>query len=156
MLTGDNAGTAEVIGRCVELDQVHAQLLPEHKVDAVTRLVSAGRRVAMVGDGVNDAPALAAATVGVAMGTAGTDVALETADVVLMGDDLRRLPFLIRLAKRARWVLRENVTFAVALKLLVVGLVIVGWATLWLAVVADMGASLAVIFNALRLLGVRD
>jgi Cd2+/Zn2+-exporting ATPase len=156
MLTGDNAGTAEVIARCVELDQSHAQLLPQDKVDAVTRLVSAGRRVVMVGDGVNDAPALAAATVGVAMGTAGTDVALETADVALMGDDLRRLPFLIRLAKRARWVLRENVTFAVGLKLFFVALVLVGWATLWLAVVADMGASLAVIFNALRLLGVRD
>jgi Cd2+/Zn2+-exporting ATPase len=120
MLTGDNAGTADVIARCVELDEFRAELLPEDKVEVVT------------------------------------DVALETADVALLGDDLRRLPFLIRLARRAKWVLRENVTFAVAVKLLFVGLVVLGWATLWLAVLADMGASLAVIFNGLRLLGVRD
>lgn len=152
MLTGDNAGTAEVIARCLELDHYHAQLLPEDKVEVVEHLVVSGRRVAMVGDGVNDAPALAAATVGVAMGTAGTDVALETADVALMGDDLRRLPLVIDLGRRARRIITENVTFAVAVKLVFVALVIVGWATLWMAVAADMGASLAVILNALRLL----
>lgn len=156
MLTGDNAGTAEAVTRKVGLDHYHARLLPQDKVEAVQHLVETGRRVVMVGDGVNDAPALAAATVGVAMGTAGTDAALETAEVALMGDDLRRLPFIIALGRRARRVIRENVSFAVVVKLVFVGLVVVGWATLWMAVAADTGASLAVIFNALRLLRVRD
>ena len=156
MLTGDNAGTAEAIARQVDLDHYHAQLLPQDKVEAVEHLVQSGRQVAVVGDGVNDAPALAAATVGVAMGTAGTDVALETADVALMGDDLLRLPFIVALGRRTRRVIRENVSFAVGVKLVFVALVVVGWATLWMAVAADAGASLAVIFNALRLLKVRD
>jgi Cd2+/Zn2+-exporting ATPase len=155
MLTGDNAGTAQRIANDVGMTDVRAGLLPEHKVDAVQQLLQAYGTVGMVGDGVNDAPALATATVGIAMG-AGTAQALETADVALLGNDLRKLPFAIRLARRAMRTIRFNIVFAIAAKLAFLGLVLAGLGTLWLAVLADVGASLLVTLNGMRLLGAND
>lgn len=152
LLTGDNERTARAVGKRVGVDDVRAGLLPDQKVEAVQALESNGRRVLFVGDGINDAPALAAATLGAAMGTAGTEVALEAADLTLAGDDLGRLAFVIELAKRTVSVIRQNVGFSLATKGIFVALAIGGWATLWMAVAADMGASLLVIANGLRLL----
>lgn len=157
MLTGDNTGTAEAVAAALTgagggVDEVHAQLLPEDKVAAVRRLRDEHGRVLFVGDGVNDAPALAAADVGVAMGTAGTDVALETADIALMADDLMRLPATIRLARKAERIIRANIAFSLLTKGAFVILALGGWATLWMAVFADMGASLLVVANGLRAL----
>jgi len=152
MLTGDNAATAAAVAAAVGVDSFEAGLLPEQKVEAVLRLERTFGRVAMVGDGVNDGPALAAASVGVAMGAAGSDVAIETADVALMGDDLSRLPYLIRLSRRSRRVIRQNIAASIALKATLAVGVPLGWVSLILAVVAgDMGASLGVTGNALRL-----
>jgi Zn2+/Cd2+-exporting ATPase len=155
MLTGDNRGTAEAVasalgGPGAGVDEYHAQLLPDDKVAAVRRLKEAYGSVLFVGDGVNDAPALATADVGVAMGSAGTDVALETADIALMADDLSRLPTTIRLARRAEAIIRANITFALLSKAVFVVLALLGVATLWMAVLADMGASLIVVLNGMR------
>ncbi len=152
MLTGDNANAARAIARTLGIDEVDAELLPEDKVAAVAELKKRCGTVAMVGDGVNDAPALAAADVGVAMGAAGTDAALETADVALMADDLLRLPFALRLSRRTVRNIKANIAVAIGLKGLFLVLGVAGLATLWMAVVADMGASLLVIANGLRLL----
>lgn len=154
MLTGDHRQAAEPIARELELDGVQAELLPERKLQAVRQL-SEREAVAMIGDGVNDAPALAAATVGVAMGAAGTEAALETADVVIMNDDLTKLPYAIRLGRKAHGVIRQNIAAALGLKLLAIILIVPDWLTLWLAIVADMGAMLLVTLNSLRLLRVR-
>ncbi len=154
MVTGDNAGSARAVATALGIDEFHAELLPDDKVRVVRELLANGDRVAFVGDGVNDAPALATATVGVAMGAAGTDVALETADIALMGDDLSRLAFAIRLSQRTRGIIRQNIWFAVAVKAVFLVLAASGWATLWMAVAADMGSSLAVIGNGLRALRV--
>ncbi len=151
MLTGDSAAAAQAIGRQVSVDDVRAELLPEGKVAAIRELAAGDTAVAMVGDGVNDAPALAQATVGIAMGGAGSAQAMETADVVLMGDDLSQLPFIVRLSRRTRRIIRANVIFALAIKALVFALAAAGMATLWMAIVADVGASLAVILNGMRL-----
>ncbi len=156
MLTGDGAAVAQVIAHTVGMDEVRAGLLPEDKVNAVQELQAAGRNgtnqvVAFVGDGVNDAPALAQADVGIAMGGAGSHQALETADVVLMGDDLRQLPFIVQLSRRTRRTIRANIIFALAVKAMVFGLAAAGIGSLWLAIVADVGASLAVILNGMRL-----
>lgn len=156
MLTGDNAHTAASIAETVGIDQVRAELLPGDKVDAVRDLMARYGDVIMVGDGVNDAPALAAATVGVAMGAAGTDVALETADVALMGDDLMRLPFAVSLARRALGIIRANIALSLAIKAVFVALAVAGLSTLWMAVFADVGVSLLVTLNGLRLLGHRE
>ncbi|MFV2067790.1 MAG: heavy metal translocating P-type ATPase [Pirellulales bacterium] len=152
MLTGDNQGTAQVIAREAGIDEVHAELLPEDKVRAVEALVAKYHRVAMVGDGVNDAPALGRASLGIAMGAAGSDAAIETADIALMSDDLSKLPWLIRHSRRTLAIIRQNISFSLAVKALFVLLTFAGFASLWAAIAADMGASLLVIFNGLRLL----
>lgn len=155
MLTGDNEATARGMAAKVGIDEFRAELLPQDKVEAIEELLKKYGKVAMVGDGVNDAPALALATVGIAMGGAGTDTALETADIALMADDLRMLPFTIRLSRNALAIIRQNITFALAIKLIAVLAVFPGWLTLWLAILADMGASIIVTLNSLRLLGVK-
>ncbi|HEY66149.1 MAG TPA: heavy metal translocating P-type ATPase [Caldilineae bacterium] len=152
MLTGDNERTARAIAAQVGIDEVRANLLPDQKVGAVEEMLVKHGQVAMVGDGVNDAPALARATVGIAMGGAGTDQALETADIVLMADDLSKLPFAIHLSRSTLRIIRQNIAFSLLVKAAFMGLAIPGVATLWMAVFADMGASLIVIFNGMRLL----
>ncbi|SFE99555.1 Cd2+/Zn2+-exporting ATPase [Alteribacillus iranensis] len=152
MLTGDNEATAEAIGRKVGVTSIQANLMPEDKVTFMKKLTARHKKAAMVGDGVNDAPALASSTVGIAMGGAGTDTALETADIALMGDDLAKLPFTIHLSRRALTIIKQNITFSLAIKALALLLVIPGWLTLWIAIFADMGATLLVTLNGLRLL----
>ena len=152
MLTGDSTEAAQAIAKDVGISDVRAALLPADKVDAVKELRRQWGSLAMVGDGVNDAPALAAADIGIAMGAAGSDVALETADVALMGDDLVKLPFAIRLSRATLRTVRFNIAAALLLKLAFLGLAIGGCTSLWLAIVADTGMSLVVIANGLRLL----
>jgi len=151
MLTGDNEVVAKAIGSEVGIEDVRAGLLPEEKVAAVRALKTGDNVVAMVGDGVNDVPAMAQADIGIAMGGAGTAQAMETADVVLMGEDLSQLPFAVRLSRHTQWVINGNIMFALAVKALVFGLALTGFATLWMAILADVGASLAVILNGMRL-----
>jgi Cd2+/Zn2+-exporting ATPase len=155
LLTGDNRPTGEAIAALAGIREVRADLLPQDKVAAVAELVERHGAVAMVGDGVNDAPALARASLGVAMGAAGSDVALETADVALMQDDLLRLPWLVRLGRRTRAIIRQNVVASLAVKAAFVGLALAGLGSLWGAIAADMGMSLLVVGNALRLLRIR-
>lgn len=152
MLTGDHERAALRVARVTGIEEVRAGLLPPDKVQAVEAFTRTHGVTAMVGDGVNDAPALAAARVGIAMGAVGSDVAIETADVALMSGNLERIPWLIALAKRTLRVIRQNVTLALGAKVLVLGLAFLGVASLWMAIAADMGASLIVIANALRLL----
>jgi Cd2+/Zn2+-exporting ATPase len=152
MLTGDNQETADAIARETGVDEIHAELLPADKVTAVEALVAKYGQVAMVGDGVNDAPALGRATLGIAMGAAGSDAAIETADIALMSDDLSKIPWLIRHSRRTLAVIRQNIGFSLSVKALFVVLTLAGYASLWAAIAADMGASLLVIFNGLRLL----
>jgi len=152
MLTGDNHGTAVTIGREAGVDEVRSELLPEDKVAEVEKLVAAFGSVAMVGDGVNDAPAMARATVAISMGAVGSDVAIETSDIALMSDDLAKLPWLIRHSRRTLSIIRQNIGFALAVKALFTVLTFAGAASLWGAIAADMGASLLVVFNGLRLL----
>ena len=152
LLTGDHDGPARAVAEAVGLDEYRASLLPEDKVAAVEELRRRYGLVAMVGDGINDAPALAAADVGIAMGVAGTDAALDTADVALMADELAKIPFAIRLSRAAARNVRMNIAFSLLLKAAFLVMAVAGAATLWMAVAADMGASLIVIANALRLL----
>jgi Zn2+/Cd2+-exporting ATPase len=151
MLTGDNLTTARAIAESVGIEEVHANLLPEEKLGVVVELQGQGA-VGMVGDGINDAPALARADIGFAMGAAGTAAALETADVALMDDDLRKLPDFIRLSRRTWQILAQNIALALGIKAVFLALAAMGLATLWMAVFADMGSSLLVIFNGLRML----
>jgi Cd2+/Zn2+-exporting ATPase len=152
MLTGDNPAAAAAITSQVGVDEFRAELLPEAKLDAVTSLMREYGQVAMVGDGVNDAPALATATVGIAMGGAGTDTALETADIALMADDLVQLPFAVGLSRAALRTIKVNIAFAIGIKMLALLLMFPGWLTLWMAIMADMGASIIVTVNGIRLL----
>jgi Cd2+/Zn2+-exporting ATPase len=152
MLTGDNQATAASIASQVGVDDVRAELLPADKVAEMERLVAQYQQVAMIGDGINDAPALARASLGIAMGVAGSDAALETADIALMADDLSQLPWLIQHSKRTLTIVRQNIVFSLAVKLVFVVLTLFGAAYLWAAIAADMGASLLVIANGLRLL----
>jgi Cd2+/Zn2+-exporting ATPase len=152
MLTGDNRPTALAVGGVLAIDHVRAEMLPEEKAKAVQELRERHGHVGMVGDGINDAQALASATVGIALGRRSTDVALETADVVLMNDDLTKLAFLLRHARRAAAVIRQNVVFSLGFKAVFLVLAFAGVATLWMAIAADMGATLLVTFNGLRLL----
>jgi Cd2+/Zn2+-exporting ATPase len=152
MLTGDNAATARAIGAHAGIEDVRGNLLPEEKLEAVKALQERHGMAGMVGDGINDAPALAQANIGFAMGGAGTDTAMEAADVVIMNDDLRRLPETIRLSRRAHSVLWQNITLALGIKGVFFVLAVFGSATMWMAVFADMGASLLVVANGLRLM----
>ena len=152
MLTGDNPHTAQAIAAKVGLADARGNLLPEDKLAAVTELIAKHGYVGMVGDGINDAPALAKANIGFAMGAAGTDTAMETADVALMDDDLRKIPDFIQLSRKTYAILMQNITLALGIKAVFMVLALGGQATLWMAVFADMGASLIVVFNGMRLL----
>jgi len=150
MLTGDNVTVARAIGKAIGLDDVRAGLLPGEKQQAVTKLRTQYGSVGMVGDGINDAPALASADLGIAMGGSGSAQAMETADIVLMADDIQKLPFAIKLSKFANRLIQQNIVFSLGSKLLVAVIALLGYAPLWLAVVADMGVSLVVTLNGLR------
>ncbi|OQW58966.1 MAG: ATPase P [Proteobacteria bacterium HN_bin10] len=152
MLTGDNRATAERIASETGVDEIHAELLPERKVAEVEALVARYRAVAMIGDGVNDAPAMARANLGVAMGAIGSDAAIETADIALMQDDLSRLPWIIRHSKATIATIRQNIAFSIGVKAVFTILTLLGAASLWGAIAADVGASLLVVLNGLRLL----
>lgn len=152
MLTGDNEATAHAMAGRAGIEHVRAGLLPEEKAAEVERLLHNHRHVAMVGDGVNDALALSQASLGITLGRQGTDIARESADVVFMANDLSRLPFLVRHARRALAVIKQNIALALLLKVGFLAAAMAGMATLWMAVLADMGATFLVTFNGLRLL----
>ncbi|MFQ5494663.1 MAG: heavy metal translocating P-type ATPase [Phycisphaerae bacterium] len=156
MLTGDNEGTARAVARECGVTEYQAELLPADKVRAIEGYKARGMRVVMVGDGINDAPALAAAHIGIAMGGGGTDASLETADIGLMTDDLRKLPWLIRHSRRTRRIIGQNIVLSLVVKVLFAALAVAGLANLWMAIAADTGASLVVTFNGLRLLRIES
>ncbi len=156
MMTGDNAMTAKAIAIRVGINDIRANLLPEDKLSEITKLLEQYKVVGMVGDGINDAPALAKSSIGFAMGAAGTDTAIETADVALMEDNLNKLPFFISLSKKTTQILAQNISLSISIKLIFFVLALIGKSTLWMAVFADMGASLIVVFNGLRLLNFSD
>ena len=155
MLSGDHAAAAQAVAAAAGVAEAHGQLMPADKLTRIAELQARSGPTAMVGDGINDAPALAAADIGIAMGAAGTDTAMEAADVVVMNDDLRRLPALIRLSRRTHAVLWQNIALALGIKAVFLVLALAGSATMWMAVFADMGASLIVVANGLRLLRAR-
>jgi len=152
MLTGDNGRVAGAIAATLDLDAFHSDLLPEDKVAAIKRMHLEHGKVAMVGEGINDAPALASATVGIAMGVAGSDTALETADITLMTDDLGKLTYIMQLSRKTVAIIKQNIGFSILIKVVFILFLFFNMATLWLAVFADMGASLLVTLNAMRLM----
>ena len=152
MLTGDNKGTAHKIAKLAGIKEVYAELMPEDKLSAIKDLQSKGYRVGMIGDGINDAPALVQSEVGIAMGGIGSDTAMETADVVLMSDDINQLTRTISISNKAKNIIKQNIYFAIIIKLIAFVLVFPGLLTLWLAVLSDTGAAILVILNSLRLL----
>jgi len=156
MLTGDNEATARAMATMCGVDDFSAELLPEGKVDAIKDLLSLYGKVGMVGDGVNDAPAMAIATVGIAMGAAGSDAVLETADIALMADDLSKLAYSIDLSRKYLRIIKQNISFSLAVKAIILLLALPGWLTLWLAVIGDMGTSLLVTLNGMRLMRVSE
>ena len=151
MLTGDNERVARAIAAELNIDAVYSELLPEDKATALKQISRKYGRIAMVGDGVNDAPALATADIGIAMGVAGSDSALETADIALMSDDLSKLPYIMKLSRKTVAIIKQNVAFSIAIKLLFVAGTFLGFVNLWLAILADTGASLLVTLNGMRL-----
>ena len=156
MLTGDNAATARAVAAEVGIDEVRAELLPEDKVTAIEELVAQYRTVAMIGDGVNDAPAMARAHYGIAMGAVGSDAAIETADIALMTDDIGKVPWLVGHSRRTMLIIKQNIGLSLSTKALFVGLTAFGMASMWGAIAADVGVSLLVVANALRLLNARE
>ncbi|WP_020006391.1 heavy metal translocating P-type ATPase [Salinicoccus albus] len=156
MLTGDNEGTAKMISEKTNINRYFAELMPEDKIKAIKELQHEGHNVAMVGDGINDAPALASSDLGIAMGGTGTDTAMETADIVLMADNLEKLPHTVKLSQKAMTIIKQNIWFALIVKLIALALIVPGWLTLWMAVLSDTGAALIVILNALRLLKYKE
>ena len=156
MLTGDNARVGAAIAKQVGLTEVRADLMPEDKVTAIRELNEKFGRTAMVGDGVNDAPALANATIGIAMGGAGTDVALETADVALMGDDLSKLPFAVGLGRATRAIIMQNLAISLGVIALLILASLTGWAGIGVAILFHEGSTIVVVLNALRLLGFQE
>lgn len=150
MLSGDNQKTAEKIAKSVGIREVRGNLLPEDKMEVIKSYSDRQIAIGMVGDGINDAPALASASIGFSMGAAGTDVAIETSDVSIMDDDLRKLPKFILLARNTKRVLKQNISIAIGIKLIFLILTLLGFSTMWMAIFADMGASLIVVFNGLR------
>ncbi len=154
MLSGDNQRVADAVAKSVGIEEAWGELLPEDKVDAIKRLRQQ-QDVAMVGDGVNDAPAMANATVGIAMGAAGSDVALKTADVALMADDLAKLPFAIGLSRRATSIIKQNLWLSLGMVVVLVPATVLGL-RMGPAVLLHEGSTLVVVLNALRLLGMRD
>ncbi|MFL0365166.1 heavy metal translocating P-type ATPase [Pseudobacillus sp. 179-B 2D1 NHS] len=156
MLTGDNEGTAKKISSQAGVDRFFAELMPEDKVNAVKQLQNEGKIVAMVGDGINDAPALATADLGIAMGGAGTDTAMETADIVLMADNLEKLPHTVKLSRKALNIIKQNIWFSLLTKLAALILIFTGDLTLWMAVMSDTGAAILVILNSMRLLQLKN
>ena len=155
MLSGDRRAAAEAVGRALGLDDVEAELLPQDKVTALEQLLQeqrAGRTLGYVGDGLNDAPVLSRADVGIAMGSLGSDAAIEAADVVIMDDDLRRLPQAIRIARKTLRIVKQNIVFALTVKFLILILGALGLANMWLAVFGDVGVSVIAILNSMRAL----
>lgn len=158
MLTGDSATAARTVGEVLQIDEIHAGLLPGEKVEKVEQLlaaVSEGEQLVFVGDGINDAPVLSRADIGVAMGAMGSDAAIEAADIVLMDDDLSKLAAAVRIARKTRTIVRQNIVFALGVKFLVLGLSAIGRANMWMAVFADVGVSVIAILNAGRMLKVK-
>lgn len=152
MLTGDNRAVAEAVGRVIGVDEVRAELMPEDKIALVRTLTERPGGAIMVGDGINDAPALAAATVGIAMGKSGTDVALEAADVALMSDDLLRLPLALRISRASRMIVAQNVLISMGMVFSLIPLAALGIVPIWSAVILHEGSTVAVVLNSLRLL----
>jgi Cd2+/Zn2+-exporting ATPase len=152
MLSGDNQRTVDAISRQVGIDEAKGDLLPDQKIERVRELLTQHKHVGMIGDGVNDAPAMAVASVGIAMGGAGTDTAIETADIALMQDDLSKVAEAIKLGHRTVRIIQANIALALVVKAVFLVLALSGHASLWLAILADTGATLVVIANALRLL----
>ncbi|NOU73433.1 cadmium-translocating P-type ATPase [Paenibacillus sp. LMG 31458] len=152
MLTGDNVGSAKKVASQTGVTRYFAELLPEDKVEVISQLQTEGFKVAMVGDGINDAPALATANIGIAMGGAGTDTAMETADIILMADNLEKLPHTIKLSRSALLIIKQNIWFSLIIKFLAITLIFPGFLTLWIAVLSDTGAALIVILNSMRLI----
>jgi len=151
MLTGDNKGAAKTIAESIGIDEFRAELLPEDKVKNVKDLVQTYKKVAMVGDGINDAPAMATASLGIAMGAAGSDAAIETADIALMSDDLEKLAWLVKHARDTLFIIKQNVVFSILVKATFAGLIFANKSSLWLAMLGDVGATFVVVSNALRL-----
>lgn len=152
MLTGDNQKSADAVAREVGVDEARGNLLPQDKLSAVKDLSNQGLKIGMAGDGINDAPALAQADIGFAMATAGTGAAIETADVALMDDDLGKIPVFVKLSKAAHSILMQNITLAIGIKMVFFVMTFVGHTSMWMAVFADIGVSLMVVFNGLRML----
>ncbi|HRA12000.1 MAG TPA: HAD-IC family P-type ATPase, partial [Chitinophagaceae bacterium] len=156
MLTGDNQRVADAVAKQIGITEAYGDLLPEEKVAAIDKLMEKGNKLAMIGDGVNDAPAMAKSTVGIAMGAAGSDVALETADIALMGDKLSLLPFAIGLSRKSKSIIRQNLFISLGMVAVLIPLTMSGIASMGPAVIGHEGSTLLVVLNALRLLGYKS